>query len=88
MVLDHLGFGVEIETCLRAKYGQEARVGKKREQIEGEYYQWFGGYLINQYGLAARGNASHQKYPPDYSQWWITFDNSIITPQNHPDISK
>jgi hypothetical protein len=87
MVLRHLGFGVEIETCLHAKYGQEARVGKPREQIEREHYQWFGGYLTNQYGLAACGDANHQKYPPDYGQWWITFDNSIETFQD-PDISK
>jgi hypothetical protein len=85
MVLNHLGFGVEIETCVRPKYGEEARVGKARAQIEREHHQWFGGYLNNQYGLPAVGNGTHQKYPPDnnYSRWWITFDASIAKLHDH-----
>jgi len=85
MTLNDIGFGVEIETCLLPKYGHDARVGKGREQIQREHYQWFGGYLTNQYGLPARGNVTTKKHPPgdDYTQWWITFDNSIASFQDH-----
>jgi len=83
MVLDHLGFGVEIETYLQPKYAPETRRGKAPGRIEKEHYQWFVGYLTNQYALPALGNNSDDKYPHAFDRWWITFDRSLRTTETH-----
>jgi len=84
MVLNHLGFGVEIETYVQPTYAPETRRGKAPRRIEKEHYQWFAGYLTNQYALPALGNNnSDHKYPHAYDRWWITFDRSLQTTETH-----
>lgn len=83
MAPSRLVFGVELEMALKPIYGAAERAGKGKMQIEREHYQWFAGYLTNQYNLPALGNATSHKYPPGYTKWWITFDRSIATSNDH-----